>query len=80
MKEYDLELVMISQRVYHSWEAHLLTTITSLRMKYPTLRIEEIPDEAFRVYDGGKAEIFVKVRGTEISMAVPSDEWKWMTN
>ncbi|WP_448519602.1 hypothetical protein [Rhodoflexus sp.] len=73
----DLDNIVLSQRVYQSWLAQLAMSAASLSEKYPNLRTDEIPDEQFRLLPNGAGEVFVRIRTTEIKMAVPADEWQY---
>jgi hypothetical protein len=74
---HDLDNVLISERIEASWLAYLQFAIADLQAKYPDLKSSEIPDEQLRELPNGNAEIFVIVRGSEIKMAVPRNEWKF---
>ena len=76
MAVYDLDNVNISRRIYSTWLSYCSTAVRQLQKKYPDLQADEIPDEQFRTKTFGGGELFVKVRGTEIKMGVPSDEYE----
>jgi len=76
MKTYDLDNVLISQRIYSSWLIVAQETVGTLRKKYSDIKSTEIPDEQFRVLADKTGEIFIKVRNTEIKYHVPKNEYK----
>jgi hypothetical protein len=72
---YDLDNILITERVYDSWLGYLPFAIKDLQGKFKKLSPREIPDEQLREFTDGSAEIFVTIRGQEIKMAVPKGEW-----
>lgn len=78
MTTYDLDRINISPRTYQAWLEYAPTAIAELQARFPGLTPQEIPDEQFRVKpDGsGTGQIFVAIRGVEISINVPAEEWE----
>lgn len=71
-----MENLLISPRVASAWKAYCPIAIRELLAKYPDLIRQELPEEQFRIKPDDSGQIFVKVRDLEISMNVPSGEWK----
>lgn len=78
MTTYDLDRINISPRTYQAWLEYSSHAVAELHARFPDLQGSEIPDEQFRVkLDGsGRGQIFVAVRGMEVSMNVPAEEWE----
>lgn len=72
---YTLDQVEISPRVYHSWLGSIPLFIRELSEKYPDIGTEDIPDEKFRVLSSGIGQIFVKIKGRELKLNVPKNEY-----
>lgn len=75
-KEIPLEHIYISKRIYQAWAEFAPYALDrfAAKCKMP-LAAEEIPDERFRLLPDGSGEIFIKIRGDELKMAVPRDEF-----
>lgn len=69
MKEYSLESVSLSARVYHTW---LLYEESVIQEKFPLNSKGEI----FRVDENGIGEIVAKYENNEYRMKVPPDEFE----
>lgn len=72
---HDLDDILITNRVEQSWLVYLGLAIENLTQKFPNLQPSEIPDEQLRELENGNAEIFVKIKGVELKMSVPKEEW-----
>lgn len=76
-REYDLDNVNISPRIYNTWVGMLTLFVRDLQAKYPDLQSTEIPDEIFRVNTiTGIGEIRVVVRTTVCKLKVPKEEYE----
>lgn len=73
---HDLDNCLISPRINETWLGYLQTAILDLMKKYPDLQASEIPDERLRELEDGSAQIFVRIRTSEIKLSVPRNEWR----
>jgi len=58
-----------------TWITYIELAKVDILKKYPDIQAHEIPDEQFRTLPGGNGEIFVKIRGVELKMRVPKNEF-----
>jgi len=58
-----------------SWLTYIILAKVDILKKYPDIQAHEIPDEQFRTLPGGNGEIFVNIRGVELKMLVPKNEF-----
>lgn len=76
IKIHDLDNCLISPRINETWLGYLQTAVNDLLKKYPDLKSEEIPDERLRELEDGSAQIFVRIRNSEIKLSIPKGEWQ----
>lgn len=76
MKIYDLDDVLISPRIHQTWINLADEWARRLKERCPGLNPSEIPDEQFRVFPGGQGEIFITVRGINLRLRVPKNEYQ----
>lgn len=72
---YDLDNVSISPRIYQTWLAYIPQAVSDLQRQFSDLEPSEIPDEQFRLLTDGSGEIFVMIRGKELKLSVPKEEF-----
>lgn len=76
-KDYDLDNINISPRIYQTWMSMVSTFVRDLTKKYPDLQPHEIGDEYFRVYSlTGVGEIRCEVRKSVCKLRVPKSEYE----
>ncbi len=83
-KVYDLDDIMISPRIYETWLAYCPFVVEEIAKEFERqgkiLNPAEIPNEQFREFADGTAEVFIffKEINKEIKMSVPKGEWKFI--
>jgi hypothetical protein len=72
---YDLERVLITERVQQSWLSYAPFAAQELLEKHPELTGADVSDEKFRVFPDGSGEVFCVVANKEIRMKVQRGEF-----
>ncbi len=76
---YDVDDILINDRLYQTWIEYAQYAIKDILKKYPDIKPEEIPDEQFLLFPNGTGEIFVEARGVRIAMPAKVGEFSIIT-